>query len=431
VLEKIFGLKQNGTDAKTEVLAGATTFMAMAYILVVNPEILGTTGMDRAAVFTATALACAFSTFVMAFYANHPYALAPGMNFNSLFAFVIVKTLGYSWEFALTATLISGTLFLILALTRAGETLFDAIPKSLKKAVGAGTGFFIAFIGLTHAGIVKSSPATITTLGSATSPTAIVVLLGVLFTAVLLSLNLKGALLLGMIVSTVASVVVGIASLPPSVISVPRSIEPIFLHFDFQEFLSLDMLNVVFTLLMVHVFDAAGTVMGLASRFAALDEDGRLPRVRRILAANAVGSMAGAALGTSTVTTYVENASGMASGGRTGLAAFTTGALFLLALFFAPIFNMAPSAATAPALIIVGFLMMRSVLEINFDDFSEAIPAFFAVIMMPLTYSIADGIMFGVLAYVMLKFLLGKAREVSSATWIIAAVLLVKLIIDG
>ena len=457
MLEKIFKLSRNGTDVKTEVFAGVTTFMAMAYILGVNPNILSGADMDWGALFTATALAAAFSTFVMAFYANQPYALAPGMIFNSFFVFIILGKLGHSLQFAFTATLLAGALFMLLAMTRVGCALFAAIPASLKNAVSVGLGLFIAFIGLQSAGIVVHSPGTLITLGSISNPTAIVALLGTIFITLLLSLRIKSALLIGMIITTIASIVVGITSVPSSIIRVPHSIEPIFLQFDFN-LIDYNMIVVVFLLLIVHAMDSVGTVTGLTNcRFGTPDEkepqpreeaageettgdettrektageDPTPPRARQVLVTNAAAAMTGAVLGTSTVTTFVESASGMALGGRTGLTAFTTGVLFLLSLFFVPLFSIVPAAATAPILIVVGFLMMRPIVKINFENYNETLPAFLTVIMMPLTFSIVNGIMFGLFAFVLLKFFSGKTQDIPFFTWVVAAFLLIRFAID-
>lgn len=422
--EKTFKLKENNTDTKTEVLAGITTFMTMAYILVVNPITLAEAGMDKGGVFTATALSAVIATLVMAFYANYPFALAPGMGLNAFFAYSVVLGMGHSWQFALTAVFLEGIIFIILSIFKVREAIFDAIPTNLKKAVSVGIGLFIAFIGLSSAGIVEQGGA-ILTLGNIHSSEAILALIGLVIMGILLAKQVKGALLIGIIVTTIIGIPMGVTH-PSGVFSLPPSLKPVAFKFVWDEIFTKDMFVVMFTFLFVDVFDTIGTLVGVSSKANMLDEDGKLPKVSQALMADAIGTVAGACLGTSTVTTYVESASGVAEGGRTGLTAFTTACLFALSLLFAPIFIMVPAAATAPALILVGLFMMSPIKDINLDDFTEAIPAFLAIIMMPLAYSIAEGIVFGMVSYVVLKLLTGKWKDVSPIMYVLAILFVLK-----
>lgn len=428
-LERIFKLNEHKTDVKTEVIAGITTFMTMGYILAVNPGILSATGMDPGGVFTATALSAVIATLIMAFYANYPFALAPGMGLNAFFAFSVVLGMGHSWEFALTAVFLEGLIFILLSFVNAREAIVNAIPMNLKNAVSVGIGLFIAFIGLQGAGIIVNDDAVLVALGDLTQPTAIVAILGIIITGILLYKKVKGAILIGILVSTVISIPLGVTQFN-GFVSLPPSLAPVAfkLRFSAAEIFSLDMLVVLFTFLFVDVFDTIGTLIGVASKADMLDKDGNLPRVKPALFADAVGTSVGALLGTSTVTTYVESAAGVAEGGRTGLTALTTSVLFALALFFAPIFGIIPGAATAPALIIVGLFMMSPIMKINLDDFTEAIPAFLTIIMMPLAYSIAEGIVFGMVSYTLLKTLTGKYKDVSIVMYILSILFVLKYI---
>ena len=430
MLEKYFNLKHNKTTVKTEVLAGLTTFMTMAYILAVNPDILSATGMDKGAVFTATALSAFVATLVMALYAKLPFALAPGMGLNAFFAFTVVLGMGHSWQFALTAVFIEGLIFIALTAFNIREMIVNSIPMNMKHAISVGIGLFIAFIGLKNAGIIVSSPATFVTLGDVTNIAenggAAVALVTLLLTGVLLALKVKGALLFGILIGAVLGLPLGITTLPSSFDLTPPSLSPIFLQFEWAQILTLDMLIVVFTFLFVDMFDTVGTLIGVSSKANMLDKEGRVPRVKQALMADAVGTTVGAMLGTSTVTTYVESAAGVSEGGRTGLTSLTVAGLMLLALFLSPIFLMIPGAATAPALILVGAMMMTPVKNINFDDFTESIPAFLTIIMMPLTYSISEGILFGVLSYVLLKLLTGKFKDITIVTIVLAVLFLFK-----
>lgn len=432
MLEKFFNLSGNKTTVKTEVLAGLTTFMTMAYILAVNPDILSATGMDKGAVFTATTLSALIATLVMALYAKLPFALAPGMGLNAFFAFTVVLGMGHSWQFALTAVFIEGLIFIALTAFNIREMIVNSIPMNMKHAISVGIGLFIAFIGLKNAGIIVSSPATFVTLGDVTNLTenagAAVALVTLVFTGVLLALKVKGALLYGILIGAVIGLPVGITHLPESFNITPPSLSPIFMKFEWSQILTLDMLIVVFTFLFVDMFDTVGTLIGVSSKANMLDKEGRVPRVKQALMADAIGTTAGALLGTSTVTTYVESAAGVSEGGRTGLTSLTVAGLMLLALFLSPIFLMIPGAATAPALILVGAMMMTPVKNIDFDDFTESIPAFLTIIMMPLTYSISEGILFGVLSFVILKVLTGKFKDITIVTVILAVLFLLKFL---
>lgn len=427
-MEKLFQLKEHGTTVKTEVVAGLTTFLTMAYILIVNPQILSNTGMDIGGVFTATALSAAIGTLVMAFAANLPFALAPGMGLNAFFAFTVVLTMGYSWQFALTAVFLEGIIFIILTLFNIREAIINCIPLNVKRAISVGIGLFIAFIGLQNAGLIVNSDATLVVLGDVTSKVPLLALIGLIITGVLLAFRIKGALLIGIVATTVIGFPLGITSAPAGSWA-PPSLSSIFFKFDFSQIFTLDMLVVLFTFLFVDMFDTVGTLIGVSTKAGLIDEKGNIPRVKQALFADAVGTTVGAMLGTSTVTTYVESAAGVAEGGRTGMTALTTAVLFLLALFVSPLFLMIPGAATAPALVLVGLFMISPIKSIDFEDYTEAIPAFLTIIMMPLSYSIADGIMFGLIGYVILKLLSGKSKDVSLVTIIVAIVFLIKFLV--
>ncbi len=427
MLDKFFRLTQNKTTVRTEVLAGVTTFMTMAYILAVNPDILSATGMDKNALFTATALSAMVATLFMALVAKLPFALAPGMGLNAFFAFTVVLGMGHSWQFALTAVFLEGIIFLILTAFNIRELIVNAIPLSLKHAVSAGIGLFIAFIGLQNAGIIVNNDAVLVGLGQMGSPAVLIALGGVVLTGVLLALKVKGALLIGIFSATVVGIPFGVTQIPEGRwIDAPPSLSPIFLKFEFAEIFTFDMLIVLLTFLFVDMFDTVGTLVGVSSKAGMLDKDGKVPRVKQALFADAIGTTVGAVLGTSTVTTYVESASGVAEGGKTGLTSLSTAGLFFLALFLAPLFLMVPAAATAPALILVGFFMMTPILNIDFNDYTESIPAFMTILMMPLTYSIAEGIVFGMLSYVLLKLLTGKQKDLSLVILILALLFIAK-----
>ena len=432
-MEKFFMLKENNTDVRTELLAGVTTFMTMAYILAVNPLILSDAGMDAGGVFTATALSAAIATLVMALYAKYPFGLAPGMGLNAFFAYtVVLGDMQKSWQFALTAILIEGILFIILSFFSVREGIFNSIPLNLKNAVSVGIGLFIAFLGLDGAGIIQAGEGTLLGLGDLTSGAPIVAIIGILVTGFLFAKNVKGALLIGILVSTLVGIPLGVTQLPAGVnniMSLPPSVSEVAFKFvGFDEIFSWDMLIVVFTFLFVDIFDTVGTLAGVASKADMLDEDGKLPRVGKALTADSIGTIAGACLGTSTVTTFVESASGVAAGGRTGLTALSTAGMFLLALFFAPLFTLIPAAATAPALVIVGLFMMSPIKQIDFEDYTESIPAFLTIIMMPFSGSIAEGIVFGMISYVVLKAVTGRFKEVSWTMTIISILFVLRII---
>lgn len=428
MLEKFFKLSENKTTARTEILAGVTTFMTMAYILAVNPSILGDAGMDKGAVFTATALSAVIATLVMALVARLPFALAPGMGLNAFFAYTVVLTMGYSWQFALTAVFLEGLIFILLTAFNVREMIVNAIPANIRYAISVGIGLFIAFIGLQNAGIIVDNPATLVGLGDMSGSSVILAVLGVFIIGLLLAFKIKGALLIGILVTTVIGIPMGLTHFPEgSLLQAPPSLSPVFFQFDWQQIFTVDMLVVLFTFLFVDMFDTIGTLIGVSTKAGMLDEKGNIPRVKQALFADAIGTFFGAILGTSTVTTYVESASGVAEGGRTGLTALSTAVLFALALIFAPVFLMIPAAALAPVLIIVGLFMMSPVKKINFEDYTEAIPAFLTIILMPLTYSIADGIIFGLLSFVLLKLFSGRSKELSILMYILAILFVVKL----
>lgn len=428
MLDKFFNITKQGSTLRTEVVAGITTFMTMAYILAVNPDILSATGMDKGAVFTATAISAIIATLVMALVAKLPFALAPGMGLNAFFAFTVVLGMGYSWQFALTAVFLEGIIFLLLTAFNIRELIVNSIPLNLKHSVSVGIGLFIAFIGLKGAGVIVDNPATLVSLGDMKSPSVIVGLIGILVTGVLFARNVKGSLLIGILFSTILALILGVTQMPENYkfVSLPPSISPIFFQFDFSQIFTIDMAIVLFTFLFVDMFDTVGTLVGVASKADMLDEEGRVPRVKQALFADAVGTFFGSILGTSTVTTYVESAAGVSEGGKTGMTALTTAGMFALALLFAPVFVMIPSAATAPALVIVGLFMMSPILKVDLNDFTEAIPAFLCIIMMPLTFSIADGIVFGMLSFVTLKLLTGRYKEISPVMIIIAVLFIIK-----
>lgn len=439
MLAKFFRLSENNTTVKKEVLAGLTTFSTMAYILAVNPSILSGTGMDFNALITATALAAAIGTLVMALYARLPIGVAPGMGLNAFFAYTIVSGMGYSWQFALTAVFLEGIIFIILSMFRIREAIINSIPENLKHAISVGIGLLIALIGMANAGIIETGmhhvgegrlEGVILKMGNVTSIGPLIALIGLIISAVLMYRGVNAALLIGILAATVAGIPLGITHLPEGhLVSLPPSVAPIAFKLEFDKIFSLDMVMILFTLLMVNLFDTVGTLIGLCNKAGLLDENGRLPRAKQALMADAVGTTAAGLLGTSVVTAYVESASGVAAGGRTGLTALTVSFMFLLSLFFAPVFAMIPQAATAPALIIVGMLMMGAVVKIDFNDVTEALPAFLAIVMMPYTYSIAEGIVFGMLSYVLLKVLTGRYKQISPVMYVLAILFIVTFLV--
>ena len=434
-MEKFFHLKENHTDVKTEVMAGITTFMTMAYILAVNPNILSAAGMDAKAVLIATSLAAFVGTMLMAFLANYPFALAPGMGLNAYFAYTVVLSMGYSWQMALLAVFVEGIVFIVLSLTNVREAIFNAIPLTLKSAVSVGIGLFVAFVGLQNAKLIVNSDSTLLTYQHFKGETfhsvgigALLTLVGVLLIAVMLIKNVKGAILYGIILTWVLGIICELTGIyvPDAEAGMYSVIPTAFVSFDFSslgntfgQVFNLDFTNfnmgnfivVMFAFLFVDLFDTLGTLIGVASKADMLDEEGKLPRIKGALLADAIATSAGAVLGTSTTTTYVESASGVTEGGRTGLTAATTAVLFLLASIFSPLFLTIPSFATAPALIVVGFYMMGAVVKINFDDMTDAIPAFLTILVMPLAYSISEGIAIGVVSWTLINLLSGKAKE--------------------
>ena len=431
LLEKVFKLSEHNTDVKTEIIAGITTFMTMAYILVVNVNILGEAGMDRNAVFAATAIAAFIGCAAMALLANYPIALAPGMGLNAFFAYTVVLGMGHTWQFALCAVLIEGIIFIILTATNVREKIIDCIPPVLKHAVTAGIGLFIAFIGLANAGLVVNG-STILALGDMRNPLVLLTIVGIIIASILIAKNVKGAFLIAMLAISAIGMTLGLVDLPQGIISttVP-SIKPLFLQafsVPTNEIFSLKMLVIVITFLFVDLFDTVGCLVGVASKGDLLDENGKLPKAKQALFADAIGTTIGALIGTSTVTAYVESASGIGEGGRTGLTSITTGVMFLLALFFAPIFTSIPTQATAPVLILVGVMMASSLTKIDFNDFTNAIPAFLTFAMMPLAYSIADGIIFGIISFTVLKLATNKKSEVNLSLILLSILFILKFV---
>ncbi len=430
-MKKFFKLKENNTNIRTEIIAGITTFMTMAYIIFVNPDILSTTGMDKGAVMTATIIAAGLTTILMGLLTNYPFALASGMGLNAFFAFNVASE--YGWQAALGAVFISGIVFTILALTRAIEYVDAAVPTTLKRAVAAGIGLFIAYIGLQSGGIIVPNESTQVSLGDLTQPGPLLTLIGILIISVLMARRVRGAILIGILLTTVVSFFMGIKELPTGlgdIFGMPAPLAPIALKLDLKAVFSIP-LFMIFSFLFVDVFDTMGTLLGTGARAGFLDEKGRLPRVNRAMLADAVGTMGGALLGTSTVTTYVESTAGVSEGGRTGLTSVVTGLFFFLSLFLAPLAGLIPSEAPAPALGIGGGRMVGGVMKIDFDDFTEALPAFLTIIFMPLAYSIADGIAFGFIAYPVVKLVAGKWKEVHWLVYLLAVVALIHFFYPG
>ena len=428
MLEKLFGFDRNVTRVRTEILAGITTFLTMAYILAVNPNILSATGMDKGALFTTTVVASAFATLLMAFYAKLPFGLAPGMGLNAFFAYTVCLTMGYTWQFALTAVLIEGIIFILLTVTNLREKIVDAIPVTLKNAIGAGIGLFISFIGLQNAGIIVNNDATLISMGNITSGPALLGMIGLVITSILLVKGVRGALLFGILITTLIGIPMGITKFD-GIFSTPPSIEPIFWQFEWHNIFTKEMIVVVFTFLFVDMFDTIGTLVGVTTKAGMMDKNGKIPHLKQAFMVDAIGTTAGAMLGTSTITTFVESASGVGEGGRSGLTAFVTAVCFLLSLFLAPFFLSVPGAATAPVLILVGLMMMSSVLKVNFADYSEAIPAFICIIFMPLAYSISDGIVLGMISYVLINLLTGKYKKLTIGMYILAAIFVLKFFV--
>lgn len=430
MLSKLFGFDPSKHNIKTEVMAGITTFLTMAYILAVNPSIfsnLADKGMDTNAVFTSTALAAIIGTLAMAIYAKKPFGLAPGMGLNAFFVFTVCLTMGYSWQFALTAILIEGFIFVVLTLTKVRTLIVDAIPASVKRAIGAGIGLFIAFIGLKNAGIIVESSATFVTIGTMTEGTALLGVIGIVLTSVLVIKNMPGSLLIGILATALIGIPMGVTHFS-GVVDTPPSVAPLFCQFEFHNIFTLDMLVVVFTFLFIDMFDTMGTLVGVCTKAGMMQKDGRIPGLNKAFMADAVATMAGACLGASTTTTYVESAAGVAQGGRSGLTAFSTAMCFVVAMFFAPLFLSIPAAATTPVLVIVGLFMLTPVKDIDLDDYAESIPAFITIVMMPLTYSISDGILCGVISYVLINMLCMNWKKLNPTLYVLAALFIMKYI---
>lgn len=428
MLKKLFGFNPEQTTVKTEIVAGVTTFLTMSYILAVNPAMFSALdGMPGGAVFTSTALAAIIGCLAMAFIGKLPFGLAPGMGLNAFFVYSVCLGMGYSWQFALTAVLIEGVIFIILTLTNVREAFVNAIPMHLRSAIGAGIGLFIAFIGLHSGGIIVADPATLVALADITSGQALLALIGIVITGILYAKRVPAAILLGIIITMLIGIPGGITEFK-GVLSAPQSIKPIFCQFEFKHIFSLDMLVVVFTFLFIDLFDTIGTLIGVCSKANMVDKDGNIYRVKHAFMADSIATTAGAVLGTSTTTTYVESAAGVAEGGRSGLTAFVVAVCFAVSLFFSPLFLSIPAAATTAALVIVGMLMLESVRKIPFNDYCESIPAFICIVMMPLTYSISNGIMLGMISYVVLNMLCGKFQKITPTMYVLAVLFILKFI---
>ena len=428
MLKKLFGFDPAKNSIRTEVLAGITTFLTMSYILAVNPAMFSLLdGMNAGSVFTATALAAVIGSLVMALFAKMPFGLAPGMGLNAFFVYTVCMGMGYSWQFALTAVLIEGFIFILLTITNLREAIVNAIPASLKNAIGAGIGLFIAFIGLQNAGIIANNDATLVSLGEVTSGAPLLAIIGLAITGVLVVKNVPGALLVGILITTVIGIPMGLTNFT-GVVSMPHSVSDIFCKFEWSQVWSLDMLVVVFTFLFIDMFDTIGTLVGVCTKANMLTPEGKIPRVKQAFMADAIATTAGACLGTSTTTTYVESAAGVAQGGRTGLTAFVIACCFAVALFFSPLFLSIPSAAIAAVLIIVGLFMLEPIKNIPLNDYAEAIPAFVCLILMPLAYSISDGILIGMIAYVVLNVLCGNFKRITPTMYILAVMFILKYI---
>lgn len=420
MLEKIFHLSKNKTTVKTEVLAGLTTFMTMAYILIVNPDILSKTGMPRDAVFAATALASVIGTAIMAFVANYPFGMAPGMGLNAFFTFTICLTMKFPWQVALAASFIEGIIFLLLNVFKVRQVIIDSVPNTLKTAISIGIGFFIAFIGLQDGGIIVKNDATLVGLGNIKSPTVLLAIFGIVLMGVLYYKNIKGSFVIGMLIVYILGMVFGVASLPKGIVSAPPSVGPVFLQFNFADMNIAKIIPVIITMLFIDIFDSVGTLIGLASKAGFLDKEGNVLNADKVLTADAIGSTLGACLGTSTPVAFIESAAGIAEGGRTGLAGLVIAGFFFLSLFFAPVLTAIPSFATAPVLILVGLLMMEPIKTINFGDFTEGLPVFLTLILTLLTYSITDGLAFGFLSYVLIKLFTGRHKEIPLPMYVIS-----------
>lgn len=427
MLKKLFGFDPAKTTVKTEIIAGITTFLTMSYILAVNPSMFSDLSMPGGAVFTSTALAAIIGCLAMAFIGKLPFGLAPGMGLNAFFVYSVCLGMGYPWQFALTAVLIEGLIFIILTITNVREAIVNAIPASLRNAIGAGIGLFIAFIGLSSAGIVVNDESTLVALGDITSGSALLAFIGIILTGFLYIKKVPGAILLGIILTMIIGIPLGVTEFQ-GVLSHPESIKPIFCQFQLDKIWSLDMLAVVFTFLFIDMFDTVGTLVGVCTKANMVDEKGNIARLKHAFMADAIATTSGAFLGTSTTTTYVESAAGVAQGGRSGLTALVIAGCFAISLFFSPLFLSIPSAATAPALVLVGIMMMEPVTKIKFDNFSESIPAFICIITMPLTYSISNGILIGMITYVILNMICGNFKRITAVMYILTVLFILKFI---
>lgn len=428
-LLSLVGFDAKTMSIKTEMLGGLTTFLTMSYILAVNPDMMSLISMDKGAVFTATALASAIATLCMAFLARAPFALAPGMGINAFFAFTLVQGMGYSWETALTAVFIEGIVFIILTVFNIREAIVNSIPATIRYAISAGIGLFIAFIGLKNSGMVVSNPATFVTMGQ-WSTTTILAFVGIILAAVFTKLKIKGALFYTIIIMTLVGIPFGVTHLPEnfSPISMPASLEPTFLKFDFSQLASFDMFVVIFSLIFMDLFDTLGTLVGASTKAGMINKDGTIQHLKPALLTDSIGTTIGSILGVSTVTTYVESTTGIAAGGRSGLTALTTAMLFLLALFLSPLFLIIPTAATTSALVIVGVLMIESLKKIDFSDITESLPAFVTIIMMPLCFSIAEGIVLGMLTYVFLNLFTGNYKKISITMYVLVLLFIIRYV---
>lgn len=428
MLKKLFGFDSEKTTIRTEIIAGITTFLTMSYILAVNPSMFSMLdGMPMGAVFTSTALAGIVGCVMMAFWGKLPFGLAPGMGLNAFFVYSVCLGMGYTWQFALTAVFIEGFIFILLTVTNVREAIVNAIPLSMRNAIGAGIGLFIAFIGLESAGVIVSDSATLVALGDVKSGSALLAMIGLVITGFLYSRNFPGAILVGILLTMIIGIPMGVTEFK-GILSKPESIAPIFCQFEWKNILTLDMLVIVFTFLFIDMFDTVGTLVGVCTKAGMVDKKGNIHRIKEAFMADAIATTAGAVLGTSTTTTYVESAAGVAQGGRSGLTAFSVACCFVVALFFSPLFLSIPAAATAPALIIVGLLMLEPIKHIPFDDFSESIPAFVCIIMMPLSYSISNGILLGMIIYVLMNIICGKHKKITPTMYILAVLFILKYI---
>ena len=427
LLTPLFGFDPKQHSVRTEMLAGLTTFLTMAYMLALVPNILGATGMDKGALFTTVIISSVFATLIMAFYAKLPFVLGPGIGLSSFFAYTVCITLGYSWQFALTAVFLEGIIFILLTISNLREKIVRAIPDTIQKAIGAGIGLFIAFLGLQNSGIVVNHDVTLVTLGDITQGPALLGLIGLLITSALLVFKIQGGLLLGIVATTLIGIPLGVTNFN-GVFDTPPSIDPIFMQFNFEQIFTKDMAIVVFTFLFIDMFDTIGTLVGVSMK-AGLMKNGKMTKMKKAFMADAIGTTTGAMLGSCTITTFVESSSGVGVGGRTGLTAFTAAMCFLLSLFLAPFFLAVPGAATAPVLILVGLMMLSAVKDIDFDDYTEAIPAFICILFMPTTYSISEGIVLGVISYVLIHLVCGKHKSIPFATILLAIIFVLKYIL--